>query len=160
MGSAASTKLVCPKDYDPNKFKIILKLFDKLDENGDRVVETSELKEISELHVKNKIRLLNESLINCKDTLDSKLLELENKQKKILSELEASINKEKRNINSKFDMDNSNILSKIELYNNMSDNDKTSKFLNAVSDNDNNIEFQKFFEYMKEKTQDIQNIDF
>ena len=45
----ASTQLVCPKDYDEDKFKLILKLFDKLDNNGDRVVETSELNEISEL---------------------------------------------------------------------------------------------------------------
>jgi hypothetical protein len=160
MGTAASTQLVCPKDYDEDKFKLILKLFDKLDDNGDRVVETSELKEISELHVKNKIRILKQSLITNESNLKIKLSELDNKKTHLISELESSIEKEKRDLNSKYTMDIANIQSKITLYNDMTDKDKADKFLDAVSDDDNKIEFDKFFEYMKEKTQDIQNIEF
>ena len=54
MGSAASTKLKCPKDYEQEKFAKILKLYDHLDSNGDQVIETLELKDIAKLHIKNK----------------------------------------------------------------------------------------------------------
>ena len=57
MGSGASkSQLKCPKDYEPEKFKKILKLFDRLDSNGDQVVGTEELSKIADLHVRNKIR--------------------------------------------------------------------------------------------------------
>ena len=65
MGSAASTKLKCPMDYDKEKFNIILKLYDHLDSNGDQVIETNELKDISNLHITNRKTELSKSLINC-----------------------------------------------------------------------------------------------
>ena len=83
------TKLVCPDDYDKDKFSKILKLFDKLDKNGDRVVETSELKEISELHVKNRIRLLKQSKVTAAENLKLKISST--KYKKL--QMKMSINK-------------------------------------------------------------------
>ena len=53
MGSGASSKRMCPDNYDNNKFSKIIKLFDKLDNNGDNVVESSELDKISKLHIQN-----------------------------------------------------------------------------------------------------------
>jgi len=62
MGSGLTKQkkqLVCPVDYDKDKFSQILMLYDKLDANGDHVVETKELEKIAELHVINKIRNYN-----------------------------------------------------------------------------------------------------
>ena len=59
MGSGTSTQLKCPSDYDTENFNKILRLYDKLDKDGDHVVETEELKEISDLHIKNRINLLD-----------------------------------------------------------------------------------------------------
>ena len=160
MGSAASTKLVCPKDYDKDKFAIILKLFDKLDENGDRVVETSELKEISELHVKNRLRLLNESKVTAAENLKVKISQLESKKLQAISNLNRDISLEKRAINSEHKQLLENTDAKIKIYQNLGEKEKAEKFLGIVSDKNNHIEFWKFFEYMKNKTNDIQNIDF
>ena len=160
MGSAASTKLTCPKDYDIDKFKLILKLFDKLDENGDRVVETSELKEISELHVRNKIRLSKELLVTVKSNSQIKLSQLETKKINLIADLNESIERERRNINSELKQLCEYTNTKIDMYTNMSEEGRTHKFLGVVSDKDNHIEFSKFFEYMKTKTDDIHNIDF
>ena len=58
MGSGASSKKhrrECPEGYDNYKFKMILQLYDKLDSDGDNVVDISELKNIADLHIKNKI---------------------------------------------------------------------------------------------------------
>lgn len=160
MGSAASTKLVCPKDYNKDKFATILKLFDKLDENGDRVVETSELKEISELHVKNRVRLLNESKVTAAENLKLKISQLESKKLQMIAEVDRQINLEKRTINSEHKQLLENTDAKIKIYQNLGEKEKAEKFLGIVSNKNNHIEFWKFFDYMKNKTSDIQNIDF
>ena len=160
MGSAASTKLVCPKDYDKDKFAMILKLFDTLDQNGDRVVETSELKEISELHVKNRVRLLNESKVTAAENLKLKTSQLESKKLQMIAEVDRQINMEKRTINSEHQQFIENTDGKLESYGKLTEKQKAEKFLGVVSDKNNHIEFWKFFDYMKNKTTDIQNIDF
>ena len=160
MGSAASTKLVCPNDYDQDKFAMILKLFDKLDQNGDRVVETNELKEISDLHVTNRIRLLNESKVSEEETLKLKISQLELKKQHMIAEVDKEINKQKRTINSEYQQFIKHTDNKIQSYEKLNETQKAEKFLGAISDKNNHIEFWKFFEYMKNKTNDIQNIDF
>ena len=160
MGSAASTKLQCPKDYEKDKFDMILKLFDKLDQNGDRVVETKELKEITELHVKNRIRLLNESEVYAKANSKLKITQLENKKKTMIEQVNQTIESERRDINEKLKQLCETTADKIASYNNMSEEEKSQRFLEVISDKNNHIEFWKFFDYMKEKTNDIQNIDF
>ena len=45
-------------------------------------------------------------------------------------------------------------------YQNMKSEDKQKMFMNVITDDNNKIEFWKFFEYMKNKTDDIDNIKF
>ena len=159
MGSAASTKLQCPKDYNENDFKMILKLFDKLDNNGDRVVETNELKEISELHVKNRIRLLKEKIVSITNNAELEIERIElNRIQKIKQVNEAFYNK-KRTIESELHFTGVNLQNKINEYEIMDEKEKSEKVFNAIS-KDNHIEFWKFFEYMRNKTDDIKNIEF
>ena len=54
----AASRLVCPKDYEEEKFNKILMLYDKLDKNGDHTVDENELSAISQLHVKNQLNML------------------------------------------------------------------------------------------------------
>ena len=160
MGSSASTKLVCPKDYDNEKFKTILELFDKLDKNGDRVVESNELKEIANLHVKNRIRLLNESKNTSTENLKLKIADLESKKLQTIAKINREIAMEKRKVNSEHTQFMQNTVAKIQSYEKLDEKEKAEKFLGVVSDKNNHIEFWKFFDYMKNKTDDIQNINF
>ena len=160
MGTAASTKLVCPDDYDKDKFSKILKLFDKLDKNGDRVVETSELNEISELHVKNRIRLLKQSKVTAAENLKLKISNTKYKKLQMIEEVNKQIEDDLRKINSQHEQFMSNTDSKLASYDNLNEKQKAEKFLGVVSDKNNHIEFWKFFDYMKDKTDDIQNIEF
>ena len=86
MGSGSS-QLKCPNDYDRDKFDKILKLYDKLDSNGDHVVQTDELNKIADLHVRNKIRKLKENVENIDSETESKNKALENETALKIAEL-------------------------------------------------------------------------
>lgn len=157
MGSGSS-QLKCPEDYDKEKFNLILKLYDRLDSNGDHVVETDELKKIADLHVRNKIRLLKEQIDKISMDTDNEtnyLTETANlKIKGINENLKLNIQNLKQRNEDKKDANNN----EIDSLQNMSEEKKSKKFMNAVTDNKGHINFWSFFEYMKNKTQDINNI--
>lgn len=156
---SSSQKLICPKDYDKNNFNLILSLYDKLDNNGDRVVEANELKDIANLHIKNKQTEI--SNLRKKEQIDYKF-KMEEAQKLYeikLQQLAFDLQKNLENIN------NANIIKDVSL---QTDYDKLEKmdekqrcetFLKIISDDDDNIQFWKFFDYMKNRTHDIKNIE-
>jgi hypothetical protein len=163
MGSGASKEvghLVCPESYQEDKFNKILKLFDRLDEDGDQIVENDELKCIAQLHIKNKINLLNLDLQKNKITYKSKNeLYLEKKKleiKKLENEWDIRIN----NYKTTYETEVESIDQKLNNYRDMKDEEKQKKFMNVITDDNNNIDFWKFFEYIKDKTDDIDNIKF
>ena len=160
MGSGASKQLKCPDKYDDEKFKLILQLYDKLDKDGDHVVETDEIKEISKLHIQNKIRVLEKDILKNKQTLEQKKSQIEFEK---LQQIKKAEENAKININSEIELNtskNKQLTNKIEIYSNLSEEERCKKFMEAVTDSDKHIEFWKFFEYMKNKTEDIKNINF
>ena len=158
MGSGASQQLKCPKDYDEAKFKEILRLYDRLDSNGDQVVETDELHKIADLHVRNKIGRLKEFIDKIEYNATQKYEQLERdasyKISAINSQLILDIQKHK---NRKV-ADVKDAQKMIDTMQNMSKEKKAKKFKEAVSDKDGHIKFWTFFEYMKHRTDDIPNI--
>ena len=58
MGSGISScspgEIKCPKNYDKEKFQKILMLYDKLDTNGNMVMEQEEFYVLANHHIKNK----------------------------------------------------------------------------------------------------------
>ena len=159
MGSGSS-RLICPKDYDEGNFKKILMLYDKLDNNGDHTVDESELGSISELHVKNqlvKLENMKQPLINNKHQEILKFeSELEMKIKKLRED--ADLMKTQLNNNTTHQLkiieDDINNLNKLSI------EERNAKFKNAITDSKDQIEFWKFFQYMKTRTDDIPNISF
>ena len=163
MGSGASKgskQLVCPESYPEDKFNKVLRLFDRLDEDGDQVVENDELKCIAQLHVKNKINLLNLNLKSNEVTFNSQnKLYLEKKRlaiEKVEKEWDNRICSYKKSYENEVKL----LQLQLTNYQNMKDEDKQKMFMNVITDDDNKIEFWKFFEYIKDKTDDIDNIKF
>ena len=158
MGSGASKQLTCPDNYDKEKFKKILMLYDRLDANGDQVVETDELHQIADLHVRNKIGRIKEYIDRIENEATQKYEQLENEAAcniaAINSQLMLNIQKHK---NRKVE-DVKCAQKLIDIMQNMSKEKKAKKFKEAVSDKDGHIKFWTFFEYMKNRTDDIQNI--
>lgn len=157
MGSGSS-QLKCPDDYDKEKFEKIMKLYDKLDSNGDHVVETDELNKIADLHVRNKIRKLKENIDNINSETETKNKTLENDISFKIAELNTQlIIKQTRNLAEKDDLI-SFTNSEIDKLQSMPPEKKSKKFMEAVTTKNGHIDFWKFFEYMKSRTQDIDNI--
>jgi len=158
MGSGTSKQLKCPGDYDHEKFNLILKLYDRLDSNGDHVVETDEIKKIADLHVRNKIRVLKEENDKISMDTDNEINYLNENAKLKIKEVQESLKLNIENVkhrnNDKKDTNNIEVNS----LQNMSEEKKSKKFMKAVTDNKGHINFWSFFEYMKNKEQDIKNI--
>ena len=158
MGSGVSTRLVCPDDYDEDKFSKIMTLFDQLDKNGDHVVDSSELDEISKLHVKNLISEIEKKKkleqIR-KQKVDAFLIEdTKKKQEEIQKDMESS------QVKNDCFSENRMLSYEMEIgwFNRLTQEEREKMFLTKISDKKGHTDFWKFFEYMKNRTDDIQNI--
>ena len=159
MGSGASkSQLKCPKDYEPEKFKKILKLFDRLDSNGDQVVETDELVKIADLHVRNKIRKYKNYIEKVKNDTEQKIKELDHESTVKINQINSQLLLKIKKAKDKKTDDIKCAEYTIDILSNMSAEEKSKKFKDAVSDSKGHIEFWKFYEYMKHRTDDIENI--
>lgn len=139
--------LVCPDNYDPQKFTQICTLFDKLDQDSNLGIGSDELRDIARLHVKNcKIQLQQRLLSNTK-ILNQELLE-----KKQQYEHDCRVSKEAMALHQE------QITQKMNWYVSLDETDSAAEFLRVVSKGQDQIDFQTFFEYMKSRTADIRNI--
>lgn len=164
MGSGASNlrapikPLQCPENYDEDDFAKILRLYNRLDVDGNMVVEQDELGQLAAHHVNNKQR-----------TLQIKLNKNEALRKQALLQLKVELEQNKKNLETRYE-------EKIKLETTLSENNKklitkeinelkrlTNKqkkemLLLRITDSNNDIKFWKFFDYMKSRVVDIDNI--
>tara|TARA_B100000674_G_C37848498_1_gene918803 strand:+ start:132 stop:620 length:489 start_codon:yes stop_codon:yes gene_type:complete len=161
MGSAASTKkLKCPKDYEQDKFAKILKLYDRLDSNGDQVIDTLELKDIAKLHIKNRQTELSNLRKIEEQNYNYKIEQARLKNEKEKADLVLNYDRDVEKINNSHIINDVTLENKIKDLENMEEKKQCEMFLNVVSKDGKHIEFWKFFEYMRERTGDIKNINF
>lgn len=155
MGSGSSiiktSEIECPKDYDKNNFKLILELFNKLDSNSNNILELEEIKQISNKYTINKIKLLKIDINKQQELYNLGIKTLENNKKLKIIEIEKSFEKKKIESSNKLEMTLKKIESNILTLNNMNENKKAEYFINLVSYNKKDIDFWKFFTYMKNK---------
>tara|TARA_B110000908_G_C10265933_1_gene463931 strand:+ start:6887 stop:7366 length:480 start_codon:yes stop_codon:yes gene_type:complete len=157
MGSGSS-QLKCPNEYDNEKFNKILKLYDRLDSNGDNSVDMDELTTIANLHVKNELKRLTCMKKPVSYKIDQNICILEQELNLNIEKLNNDfINNKKQLLQDKVDK-LSNIDDDIKHLTELSDENKTIKFKKAITDKNGNISFWPFFEYMKNRTEDIPNI--
>jgi len=157
--SKGSEKRVCPGDYEEEKFEMILELYDKLDENGDNIVDSLELQDIADLHVKNRISKIKGLKVkeNLEFQKEIRLIDVEYDKKRAAFEKELmDLKKDKleKSLEKTRELED-----KINMLNTMNCSTRNDLFLQKVTSN-NQIEFWNFFEYMKERTNDIKNIEF
>ena len=158
MGSASS-QLKCPKDYDEEKFNKILKLYDRLDSNGDHSVDMEELSSIANLHVKNQLRKLEGMKQPLSDRTDQKIKLLDQQLLMDIERLKNNCENSKKTIIQNKNSQLSKIDDEIAELNGLSKDDKSKKIKKAITDKNGNIMFWPFFEYMKTRTNDIPNIE-
>jgi hypothetical protein len=163
MGSGISrcnhTEIMCPEGYDTHKFNKILNLYDKLDINGNMVIEKEELSILATHHIKNQKKLLlkeqTTNEIDKQKKILSLILEFEKNKKKMEEEYQKKVEEETQ----KAKKNDKDIESKILSIGHLTKEQKYIIFKQKFTDSDNKLNFDLFFNYMKDKTDDIDNIN-
>tara|TARA_B000000477_G_scaffold121279_1_gene123732 strand:+ start:400 stop:993 length:594 start_codon:yes stop_codon:yes gene_type:complete len=152
-------EIKCPKNYDKKKFQKILMLYDKLDTNGNMVMEQEEFYVLANHHIKNQKELILREKTKNKNDIQRNILMLNLKYEEEKKEMEKSHNSTIDNLENKEktdDIDYNKRLTNIDL---LTKEEKYEIFKERFTDNDNKINFTKFFEYMKTRSDDIENIN-
>tara|TARA_B110001452_G_scaffold259942_1_gene256897 strand:+ start:9344 stop:9838 length:495 start_codon:yes stop_codon:yes gene_type:complete len=161
MGSQPSKVpvLTCPDNYDQNKFKKICSLFDKLDKDSNLGVSSDEIEQIAELHVSNCITHMEDQAQSKKKAFNVGNMQItldeQHAQAKIKQEFDARREHERLLLT----LAVQSLEKRIAVYNGFNKSDKANALMKAVMPKgEDNMDFWSFFEYMKNRTEDIQNI--
>lgn len=159
ISSCSTGEIKCPKNYDKEKFQKILMLYDKLDTNGNMVMEQEEFYVLANHHIKNKKELiLREKAKNTNDIQRNILmlnLKHEEDKKQMIKLYNSSIETLKQKVKTD-DKDYNKRLTNIDL---LTKEEKYEIFKERFTDNEDKINFTKFFDYMRTRSDDIQNIN-
>lgn len=166
MGLCASSKvkptvpvLQCPDGYDRQKFKQILRLFDRLDSDGDLGVCLEELSDIAELHVKNRIRKLGgqkeheekQKAFEMQRVADNEIARIEDVKEDVFAKRQAAERAYARAV-ARLDAETARLQ-------NLNDAGKSAEFQKVLQPKgEGAIDFWTFFDYMRTRTDDIKNI--
>lgn len=164
MGSGRSKPnvpvLQCPKDYDTDNFKKICTLFDKLDKDSNLGVSSDELTQIAELHVKNCQAQLEKRLEAEKESVARQIEEIEEKCVQDIQTIRFEAATAKQSAKQQSRNAQANIESKITKYGELDEDGRENAFMKVLMPRDeSHIDFWTFFEYMKTRTTDIENIE-
>ena len=159
ISRCSTGEIKCPKNYDKEKFQKILMLYDKLDTNGNMVMEQEEFYVLANHHIKNKKELiLQEKSKNTNDIQRNILmlnLKHEEDKKQMIKLYNSSIETLKQKVKTD-DKDYNKRLTNIDL---LTKEEKYEIFKERFTDNEDKINFTKFFDYMRTRSDDIQNIN-
>tara|TARA_Y100001935_G_C17046496_1_gene379842 strand:+ start:49 stop:624 length:576 start_codon:yes stop_codon:yes gene_type:complete len=159
MGSGVSSELKPPKNYDKKNFQKILSLYDKLDSNGNMVIEQEELYILANHHIKNKKLLIQQEKMKNDTEIKSRILALNLKYENDKKELENNHKSQIEKLKQKEKDDDAEYVKRLANIDLLTKEQKYEIFKSRFTDKKNNINFNMFFEYMKNKTDDIQNIN-
>lgn len=159
MGSASSV-LKCPKGYDTKKFQKICVLFDKLDKDSNMGVSSDELTSIANLHVKNCKFLLEKRLRAEKADLERRVFEIQEKCTQDLDRVKYDAEVAEQSAKEQSTRIQAAIQQKISMYEGLDEDARENIFMKVLMPrNSEHIDFWTFFEYMKTRTDDIDNIE-
>ena len=158
--SRSSDQLVCPTDFQKEKFDKIIKAFDRLDRDGDQAIESQEAASMANLHVKNKIRLLSTHIDERDRGYNLESNRLENQKSIELEKLELKWSNYIINYKKSYNDQQVILKKKLEFYQGLDDVGAKKEVIKAVVGKDDKIEFWKFYDYIKDKTDDLDNLEY
>lgn len=156
MGGIISVKekvgiKVCPKDYNEERFKLIIEIFNKLDSNNNLILELDEMKNISNKYIEYRIKFLKDNKSGENISKDKLLNKLKLKRDERIEKTGIDYNLKKNKIENEYNNNIKQIDNKIEYYNKMDEIERCKTFMDMISYNNKDIDFWKFFTYMKDK---------
>ena len=169
MGGGASKKqqkqeqthavLKCPANFDPAKFQNICCLFDQLDQDANFGVSSDECRDIAQLHVTNKLKKLASKIEWKKGDLTKKLAEIAGKSSRDIRRVTMEAKNAAEIEKEKHEREMVMLDQRAMEMTSWDDDEKCFEFMKVlVPKNGTHIDFWCFFEYMKSRTKDIENI--
>jgi len=152
--------IICPEGYDKDDFQKILTLYDRLDSNGNFGLENEELGEISALHVNNNIRELGNTIEDNDLKKELALKQVRETYRCNVQRLKNKYDSEVNDVIEKYKKKANDLRGEMERLDKMPEVDKVKCFREKIVNENGNVEFWKFFEYMKDRVHDIENIWF
>jgi hypothetical protein len=154
-----SGEIKCPKNYDKTKFQKILALYDRLDQNGNMAIEQEEFYVLANHHIKNQRELIVKEQMKNNTDIKSKILMLNLNYENDKKELEKTHNEEVKKLKEKEKTDDIEYTKRLTNIDLLTKEQKYEIFKERFTDKESKINFNMFFEYMKTRTDDIQNIN-
>lgn len=162
MGQTQTRKvaiLKCPEGYEPEKFKKICTLFDKLDKDSNLGVSSDEIEDIAAHHVQNCIATMQSRVVSKQQEHESTMKQVDideqNEIKRVHESHEYLRNKEERALAQTVQT----MANKIAWYESLDKNGQADAFIKAIVPvGGEHINFWSFFEYMKTRVDDIDNL--
>lgn len=148
---------VCPYDCDEEKFKMVLDLFTELE--GVNIIDSLDIQDIAEEHVKTKITLLNNTKIKKTLEFNKEIENLDNEYDKKRMDLEQELINKAKDILEENIRKTDIIDEKIRILNKMNRGTRGEMFLSSVTKNAL-LNFWQFYEYIKQRIDDDKNVRF
>ena len=143
--------IVCPEGYDKDDFQKILTLYDRLDSNGNFGLENNELGEISSLHINNNIRKIGNTIEDNDLKKELALKHIRDTYRCNVQRLKNKYDSEVKKVIEMYNKKTEDLRGEMERLNEMPDSEKVKCFREKIVNEKGDVEFWKFFEYMKER---------
>ena len=162
MGGGISTikvkrPIICPEDYDEKSFDKILKIYQTLNIHDNKILENDQIDNLANINIRSKKKKLIEKKLIAHNCYTKKKIELDIELKKSQKILVEQHEKMLRNLNIVIKKDLNNLSNKVKELDSLSLNEKRSIFIKKITTR-NELDFWKFFKYMKNKVNDMDNI--
>jgi hypothetical protein len=162
MGGGISTikvkrPIICPEDYDEKSFDKILKIYQTLNIHDNKILENDQIDNLANINIRSKKKKLIEKKLIAHNCYTKKKIELDIELKKSQKLLVEQHEKMFKNLNIVIKKDLNNLSNKIKELDSLSLNEKRSIFIKKITTR-NELDFWKFFKYMKNKVNDMDNI--
>ena len=151
--------LQCPEGYDLLKFKQILRLFDRLDTDGDFGVCLEELTDIADLHVENRIRQVLQQRDHERQQKAFELQRITAEETSRTEDVKEEMFAKRQCVERECARAVQRIEAESGRLKGLNDAGKSAEFTKALNPKgDGVVDFWTFFDYMRTRTADIKNI--
>jgi len=151
--------LECPVHENPEHFRKICRLFDRLDADSNLGVCTAELADVANLHVENRIRHLVDQKTFKSQQCTADLARLVQEENACLDNVRADFARKKTTVQAENRRDTERLAHEVKRLETLNPAGKSAEFMSVLKPkNSECIDFWCFYEYMKTRVADMDNI--
>lgn len=159
ISTPPSTVLQCPTDGNPEDFRKICRLFDRLDADSNLGVCIAELQDVAELHVQNRIRHLTDQKTFKSQQREADLARLQREENARIDDIRADFVQKKTALQEQNRREADRLAAEVDRLETLNPAGKSAEFMTVLKPKDSEyIDFWCFYDYMRTRVRDMDNI--